>query len=372
MTDTDERSSAGSRVTRLSGWLTEAGPFWASALGTVLLFLFAIQLLGTATEAAQPVIERILRRVVVGNSSALGLSWLTTYALTNGSVVAALSLSLFRSTLTSVSETFLMISGSRLGGAAIVVLVGALDYLQRRHGRTLSEGTGLGLLTFLVTFTIYLPVTVLGLAILKTARSELVAVTGGLELSLRSVAYIEPVTTAVTQTLGPDISFVVSFILLFGSLWLFDRLLQQVETETFRRYVFQHFELRWLAFAIGLLLTGVTTSVAFSLGIIVPLYNREFVHREEIIPYILGANIGTLFDTLLVAVILETTVGVAIVLLILGLATLLTCVVLVGYSPYTVVVGRAQNKLVSDRRFFVGFGVVLIAVPLALLVGPHL
>lgn len=62
------------------------------------------------------------------------MSWLVTYALTNGSVVAALALSLFQAGLVSLSEAFLMVAGSRLGGAAIVVLVGVFEYLQKRRG----------------------------------------------------------------------------------------------------------------------------------------------------------------------------------------------------------------------------------------------
>jgi len=278
------------------------------------VFLFAVQLLGAATEAAEPLIARTLRRIVVDDGSAIGLSWLTTYGLTNGSVVAALALSLLRSGIVSVIEAFLMIAGSRLGGAAIVVLIGALDYLHKRHGRTLSEGISLGLLTFLITFTIYVPVTVLGLVALTAFQPKLLAVTRGLDLPIRSLQYFDPLTDAVTRALEPANALILALALLLGSLLLFDQVLERVETDTVRTYVFQHFKQRWIAFAIGLLITGVTTSVAFSLGVVVPLYNRQFVRRKEITPYILGANIGTLFDTLVVAFVLETTAGVAIVL----------------------------------------------------------
>jgi len=372
MTGSDDTSEPATQPTELQDRIVQSGPSWAGALASILVFLFAVQLLGTATEAAHPVIERILRRIVVDNGSALGLSWLTTYGLTNGSVVAALALSLFRSGIVSVSETFLVIVGSRLGGSAIVVFVGAFDYLQNRRRRTLSEGTSLGLLTFLVTFTIYLPTTVFGLIVLATVQSRLLAVAQGLDVSLRTLQYFEPATDAVTQALGPRYALLVALTLLFGSLWLFDQILERVETETVRTYVFQHFERHWVAFAIGVLLTGATTSVAFSLGVVVPLYNRQFVRREEIIPYILGANIGTLFDTLLVAFVLETTVGVAVVVLVMGLATLLTVVALAADEQYVAVVNAGQDRLLEDRRFFLGFAILLVAVPLGLLVIPHL
>ncbi len=371
MNGSEESSEAQTRTPELQDRLSGVGPLFIGAVTAILLFLFAVQLLGTATEVAESFIERILRQVVTNEGSALGLSWLGTYGLTNGSVVAALAISLLRSGLVSVSEAFLMVTGSRLGGAAIVILVGVFDYLQKRHGRTLSEGTSLGLLTFLVTFTVYLPVTVLGLAVLTTFQSELFAVTEGFYLPVRSLQYFGPVSESVTQTLGPRIALILALALLFGSLWLFDTVLERVETETIRTYMFQHFRRRWMAFGIGLLVTGLTTSVAFSLGVVVPLYNREFVRRREIVPYILGANIGTLFDTLVVAFVLETTVGVAVVLLVGGLATLLTLVALIGYKPYSTVIDAWQDCLLENRRVFIGFGGLLVVVPLVLLLLPH-
>lgn len=371
MTEREESVPASRNWIELRERLLEIGPLWLGAVGTVLLFLFAVQLLGTATEAAEPVIERILRRIVVDDISALGLGWVASYGLTNGSVVAALSLSLLRSGLVSPSETYFMITGTRLGGTAIIVLVGAMDYLQNRRNQSLSEGTSLGLLTFVITFSIYIPVTVFGAAILKRFHSTMFEAAEGLRVSIRSLEYLEPVTDAVTRALGPSITLVVAIALLFGSLWFFDRLLERVHTETVRKYVFRHFKRRWMAFGIGVTITALTTSVAFSLGVIVPLYNRRFVRRGEMVPYILGANIGTLFDTLLVGFVLDTMVGVAIVLLVIGLATLLTVTVLVGYTPYLRFVDASQDTLLEDRRFFVAFGGILIVLPIVLLVIPH-
>jgi sodium-dependent phosphate cotransporter len=372
MTASDDPSGAAAGTAQLWDRIAASGPLWAGAFVAIVLFLFAVQLLGSATQAAEPAIDRILRRVVVDDASALGLSWLTTYAVTNGSVVAALVVSLLRSGIVATTEAFLMVTGTRLGGAAIVVFVGALDYLQNRQRRTLSEGTSLGLLTFLVTFTVFLPVVVIGFVVLEAFQSPLLEATRGLDFAVRSLQYFQPATDAVTKTLGAGVTLVVAAVLLFGSLWLFDEILERVPTETVRRYVFQHFERRWTAFGVGILLTAATTSVAFSLGVVVPLYNRRFVRREEVIPYILGANIGTLFDTLVVAFVLETTAGVTVVLLVIGLATLVTVLALVNYEPYAAAVHAGQDRLLEDRRFYVGFVVLLVGVPATLLLVAHL
>jgi len=108
---------------------------------TVVLF-FAIRLLGAATDALTPSLRRALGRVIVDDRSALGLSWIASYVLANGSIVAALSLSLFNSELVLPSQLFLMIVGSRLGGAAVVIFIGAFDYLNEEI-ESLRESTSL-------------------------------------------------------------------------------------------------------------------------------------------------------------------------------------------------------------------------------------
>jgi len=349
--------------------LRASGPLWLGALASLVLFLLAVRLLGTATEAAAPVLERLFRRYVAGDARALGLSWTATYALTNGSVVAALAVSLFETGVVSGSQLFLMVAGSRLGAAAVVVLVGALDYVQKRR-YSLGEATSLGLLTFLLTHSVYLPATVLGYLLLPWLRETLAGVGATFRLSARPLGALEPVTGAVVDALGPVAGFVVALVVLFASLTLFDRVLGRVDTAWLRQRFFRRFRRRWVAFALGVLITGVTTSVAFSLGAIVPLYNRGYLERREVVPYVLGANVGTLFDTVVVAVVLDSPGSVTVVAALLAVGTALTLAALVWFSAYLRAIERAQTRLVEDRRALVAFLVSLVVVPLLLAVLP--
>lgn len=86
-------------------------PLVVVTVATVVLFLFAVQLLGTTTNAAAPALRQALTRVVVGGSSALGVSWLAACVVGNGSVVAALALSMYNAGLVPVSQLFFMIAG---------------------------------------------------------------------------------------------------------------------------------------------------------------------------------------------------------------------------------------------------------------------
>ncbi|MEF8791654.1 MAG: sodium:phosphate symporter [Haloarculaceae archaeon] len=344
---------------------------WLGAATAVLLFLFAVRLLGTATGALSPLLDRLLRRLADGDAAALGLGWLAAYVLANGSVVAALAVSLFDAGLLTRSQLFVTVAGSRLGGAAVVVFVGGVDYLQKRS-RSLGRSLSLGMLSFLLTHSVYLPATALGYLLLGTAVDDRV---GALSLVLpggRPLGVFEAATTAIVASVGAAPGFLLAVLALFAGLRLFDRVLSRADTEWLRQTFFSRLQRTWTSFLVGLVLTALTTSVAFSLGVVVPLYNRDYVTREEMLPYVLGANVGTLFDTLVVAVVLDSPEGVGVVLFLLGLSLVVTLAALLAVGPYGDGVERVHDRLIADRRSLLAALLVLLLAPLALLVLPQL
>ena len=54
-------------------------------------------------------------------------------------------------------------------------------------------------------------------------------------------------------------------------------------------------------FGLGCLVALITMSVSVALTVLVPLVAKGYVKREDILPYIMGANITTLGDTMLAA-----------------------------------------------------------------------
>lgn len=89
-----------------------SGPLWLGGIVSLILFLFGIQLLGTATETAAAPLEQVFSTYIAGDARALGVSWIATYALANGSVIAALSISLFQTGIISASQLFLMVAST--------------------------------------------------------------------------------------------------------------------------------------------------------------------------------------------------------------------------------------------------------------------
>jgi len=345
------------------------GRLWVAALGALVGFLFAVQLLGAATTAAAPTLRDVFATYVVGDARALGLGWLATYLLTNGSVVAAVSVSLYDAGLTSASQLFMLLAGTRLGGAAVVVLVGALDFLQARSS-TFTEAVSLGLLAFVLTHSVFLPATAVGALVLPGLADDLPGLGSAVDLPVEPLSALDPLTVAVVEAVGALPAFALALGLLFASLGLFNAVLGRVDTGWLRHHLFRRFRHRWVAFLLGVFVTGATTSVAFSLGVVVPLYNRGYLERREVVPYVLGANLGTFADTLVVAVVLDAPVAVALVLATVGLGTLFTLAALVAFDAYVGAVETVQDRLLADPRAMLAVVGTLVVVPVALSLVP--
>jgi len=334
----------------------------AAIVIAVTLFLFGIQLLSAATGRLSSTLRLVLDAIVDENFPALGISWMTTYGLLNGSAVAAVALSLFTVEIISASQLFLMVVGSRLGAAGVVVLIGGFDFLQKRR-YSLRKATSLGLLTFLVTHTIYVPAAVLGIIVINVFRIDVVGLGQFVNVDIRWFEFFAPLASGIVDQVGAAVGLLLAFLLVVFSLRLFDRVFATIDTMRYYDSIFTRIEHRLFSLGLGMLITGVSTSVAFSLGVVVPLYNRGSVDRKEIIPYIMGASLGTLTDTLFVALALQSSVGLVMVLLVFGTATVMTALALAMYKPYLRFVESLHDRLLTDIRvFLLGVG-LLILVP---------
>ncbi|WP_126664302.1 hypothetical protein [Haloterrigena salifodinae] len=334
----------------------------------VVSFFFAIQLLSASLQTLSSVVRPILTRQT-GPLSYVGTSWLSAYVMLNGSIVAAIALSLFSAELIGVLELFLLVSGSRLGAAGIVLLIGALEFL-RAPSYSLPEAMRLGTLSFLVSATIYGPATVIGTAVIRMSERSEWARDVSVDGRASGVSLFEPFTTATIDQLGAAPSALVAMIVLGGSFHLLDSLLNHISVDWLREHVFRFLQRRWLSLGLGFAVTAVTTSVAFSMGVIVPIYNRGYIRRDEIVPYVMGASLGTLTDTLLVAIVLESGAGIAIVLLLFGAAAVSTIAALSVYDAYYAFLETVQDVILESDRAFAAFVAVIVAVPFALAVGP--
>jgi hypothetical protein len=108
--------------------------------------------------------------------------------------------------------------------------------------------------------------------------------------------------------------------------------------------------------------------VSVALTVLVPLAVKGVVKRDEALPYIMGANIMTLADTLVVAMLQPTAMAGQIVLaLAIGVTIVSLTVLAFVYAPIKSVVLKSDDWLVSNNRRLAVFVGILFLLPVSFL-----
>lgn len=340
-------------------------PRWLYFLISILLFLIALILV---KDGARPLATIIRAAVSPDNPlSALGLGWVFAIVVLSGSPVAAVSLAFFDAGILNTVETFSMIAGSRLGAAYIVLFIG---FLYSIRDRKRDSGGNAGLLSLLVTQTIYIPSLALGYLLLSSRwlRSIHMQVPGGAQSPVDRL--LSPVMDAVTSVLPVWALFPIGLIIMLASFWLFDQALPEVKLKPtglarINRLLFRPI----VSFLLGAALTAVTMSVSVSLGLLVPLSSRGYIRQENAIPYIMGANITTFIDTLIAGALLANPIAATIVLVqMLSVGAVSLLILVIGFSYYERLVSWLMESLSASRWRLSIYLIGTVAIPIILMV----
>jgi len=123
-----------------------------------------------------------------------------------------------------------------------------------------------------------------------------------------------------------------------------------------------------VTFGLGLAITSVTMSVSVSLSMLVPLSVRGYIRRENVIPYVMGANITTFIDTLVAALLLNNPHAFTVVLVEMASVTIVSLVVLLlMYRPFERALLRAVNEIGASRRSLAIFLIAIVGLPILLM-----
>ncbi|MGH9040973.1 MAG: hypothetical protein ACRDZ3_12145 [Acidimicrobiia bacterium] len=335
---------------------------WAFlALG---LFVGSLQIMKAGAEALIPALSG---SVFTDNAwSTLGLGWLGACIVLSGSPMAASSIALLDGGAISRSQAFTMLTGSRLGASFVVLVVGVIYAFRRRGGR--RAPLSIGILSLTMTVIAYVPGALLGFLLLRSGSLD------GVTLSA------PPGLLSVTDTLFgwmADLArnlvpgwalFPVGLGVLLVAFKFFDRVLPDLSGDGMAQKHDAWFRRPWAMFACGCAVAFMTLSVSVALTVLVPLVAKGYVKREHTLPYIAGANITTLADTLVLAMLTGNPDATRVVLASTLGVTAWTLVLLALAFPAVrrFAMGIARGTVASRPRLALFIG-VLFAVPVSLI-----
>jgi sodium-dependent phosphate cotransporter len=338
---------------------------WALTRFAAALFLFvgALQLMKTGA-ASLDVLQN--QGMLVRNPGAtLGLGWIGALFVLSGSPMAASALTLVAGGAISEIQGFTMLTGSRLG-AAFVVLVVAVVYAVRGGDGERRRPVSTGVMALSTTALVYLPAAVIGYGLLHWGPFH----------SLE-IAFPHQFTDVIDLVYGGLLARIegwspaLIFLAGLGSLLISFKMIDSVMPELDEKRLGKRASWvarKWPMFALGSLVALITMSVSVALTVLVPLVSKKYVKREDIIPYIMGANITTLGDTMLAAFALHSPAAVRIVLAEVIAASIISLLLLgFCYTPTRRVIWRFQRQMLMSRPRLAVFTACLFIVPVSVI-----
>ena len=351
--------------------------FWLVRLLLALyVFVGALQLMKTG--AASLSILQDDGFLVENAGTTLGLGWLGALLVLSGSPIAATSLTLVAGGEQAAEgaqrftelQGFTMLTGSRLGAAFVVLVTAAIFALRAPDGERKAPVT-CAMFALFATAMIYVPGAFLGAALLRWDTF------GSLELRPPG-AFVDVVDFAYggivdrVETWTPALVFFLGLGCLLLAFKLVDTVLPTLDEDTLSARP-DWLTRKWPMFLLGCAVALVTMSVSVALAVLVPLVAKRYIKVDHVLPYILGANITTLGDTLLAAFAVDSPSAVRIVLAQVLATTALSLVVLAFfYMQALKAMWKLQVLGAKSARRLVAFTAVLFLIPITIIAGSAL
>jgi len=297
-------------------------PLWrnlrtvAYILGTLFLFLFALDLMTSSLQHLGNNIAETILLATANPFNGLFIGLLITAMLQSSSTTTSLVVALVASGAITVQSSIPIIMGANVGTTITSAIV-SLGFIHRKKEfrRAVAAGTYhcfFNLLTVVILFPLEYYYGMLSSMSIRIAQYFFVPTVAPVENEIEHFwSGFSPVIDWLVRIIPNGfILIILSFVLLFGSILLFRKLISELlkasSPEVFSRFFFKN---QLKSFVWGLLTTAAIRSSTITTSVVVPIVAKRITTLKQAAPFIIGANIGTTITAFIAATLNSNTAG---------------------------------------------------------------
>lgn len=288
----------------------------AYILGTLFIFLFALDLMTSSLQHLGGNIAETILLATANPFNGLFIGLLITAMLQSSSTTTALVVALVASGSITVQSSIPIIMGANVGTTITSAIV-SLGFIHKKKEfrRAVAAGTYhcfFNLLTVIILFPLEYYYGLLSSFSIRIAQYFFVPTVAPVESRIEHFwSGFSPVIDLLLKLIPNGfILIILSFVLLFGSILLFRKLISDLlkasSPEVFSRFFFKN---QFKSFAWGLLTTAAIRSSTITTSVVVPIVAKRITTLKQAAPFIIGANIGTTITAFIAATLNANTAG---------------------------------------------------------------
>jgi sodium-dependent phosphate cotransporter len=317
--------------------------------------------------------EQILGLV---NDSITGVfvGWLGSAMIQSSGALDSIVVTLVSAELLSMSIAVAILLGAELGTTVTTQLVSIFGYMSRMK-ETFKQSFSIAMLHYfynLFTLLIFLPIEVFfgtftSIAIQGSIFFHQVP---GIDAIPSIFSFISPWVDFVLHFIPAWIGFLLGIAMLILSLRETEKNMSATfSTDVSRNLIRSTFGKPLRSFFSGLAFTILIPSTSVMVSMLIPLAATGIIgSQHHLLPYILGANIGTVFDVMIAALATGNPAAIGVWLVHLTINIFGACIILPFYKVFNALVMKITDVIAfSKTRIIFSFG-LFTGIPVLVLI----
>jgi len=289
---------------------------WAKLIFFIYTFIFSIELIKKTSLLLAPSIKDFLLQNLTP-LKAIATGWFTTSIVQSSGAVISVAAAFTGNNLINLTTAVYIIIGASFGTIITALIISLVTVAQKR--KDFRHGFEIAL-----SYAIYSALLVTVIFILEYSFKAISRISffcakiiGPKISSLKIPNFVESLTSPIVNFLfghnNKLILLLMGFVILILTLKYMGKSIIDVfgGEKKAKKFINKHFDSKYKAYFIGVVLTGIVFSSSITIGLLVPLAVSRLINLKKALPFIIGAELGTFTDVFLAAIILSHTLSLA-------------------------------------------------------------
>ena len=346
---------------------------WLKLLFFVYLFILAIELIKKTSAFLAPDITNFLLQNP-HPIEAISIGWFTTALVQSSGAVGSIAAAFAGNEIISLQTAVYILLGASLGTTITALLISVITLSKRR--RDFRHGFEIGL-----CYAIYSALLVFIVFFMEYFFKLFSNTSFFLASKVSETAFLTKVPNIIDIITFPIIGIflgkVNNLLLLVFAFFILIFALKFISTsvvdvfggeEKTRKFINRHFNSKFKAYFLGAFITAIIFSSSISISFLVPLAVSRLISLRQTIPFILGADLGTVTDVLVASIVLGQVNAFATFIAFLMFGIIGALIFLPNIEFLFKITKYTSKKLINiSRRKALYFLLAFILIPLILI-----